>query len=109
MGSKDTQFQIGHSGGPGRPKGSKNKLAESYLQDLYEHYLEHGKEAIQWLFENDRAVYVKLIAQLIPKDLDIKHSGDITVQVVNYDDGESVPAEEDNDPMPQTHALKQVI
>jgi len=51
MGSKDTQFKAGQSGGPGRPKGSKNKLAESYLHDLYEHYLEHGKEAIQWLFE----------------------------------------------------------
>ena len=109
MASKDTQFKAGQSGGPGRPKGSKNKLAESYLHDLYEHYLEHGKEAIQWLFENDRAVYVKLIAQLIPKDLDVKHSGDIAIQVVNYDDGESVPAGEDNDLIPQVQALKQVI
>ena len=106
MASKDTQFKAGQSGGPGRPKGSKNKLAESYLHDLYEHYLEHGKEAIQWLFENDRAVYVKLIAQLIPKDLDIKHSGDVHIQLVQYADDAVGPVEK---PISQTQALKQVV
>ncbi len=109
MGSKDTQFKAGSSGGPGRPKGSRNKLAESYLHDLYEHYLEHGKEAIQWLFENDRAVYVKLIAQLIPKDLDIKHSGDVHIQIVKYADDDLMPAEKHNDPIPHVKALKQVM
>ena len=86
MGSKATQFQTGHSGGPGRPKGSKNKLAESYLQDLYEHYLEEGQAAIKRVCEERPDVYIQLIARLIPKDLDINHSGNVSVRVVNYAD-----------------------
>jgi len=86
MGSKNTQFQTGHSGGPGRPKGSKNKLAESYLQDLYEHYLEEGKAAIKRVCEERPEVYIQLIARLIPKDLDIRHSGDVHVRLVQYGD-----------------------
>ncbi len=86
MGSKNTQFKAGHSGGPGRPKGSKNKLSEAFLLDLYEHYMEEGKETIKRVCEKDPGLYVRIISQLVPKDLDISHSGDISVQVVDYGD-----------------------
>ena len=89
MGSKATQFKAGNSGGPGRPKGSKNRIAESYLQDLYEHYLEEGKAAIKRVCEERPDVYIKLIAQLIPRDLDIKHSGDVSVRIIKYADEEA--------------------
>ena len=52
MPSSDTQFQKGHSG---RPKGAKNKLAKTYLKDLYAIYLEGGKEIFyvkRFLIEN---------------------------------------------------------
>ena len=93
MGSKATQFQTGNSGGPGRPKGSKNKLSESFLHDLLEHYLEEGKAVIKRVCEERPEVYIQLIARLIPKDLDIKHSGDVTVQIVNFADEQADLAE----------------
>ncbi len=106
MPSEDTQFKQGHSG---RPKGAKNKLAKTYLKDLYAIYLEGGKKALKLLLEEQPREFVKLVAQLLPRDLDIKHSGDITVQVVNYCDDESVPAEKHNDLIPQAQALQQVM
>ncbi len=86
MGSKDTQFKKGNGGGPGRPKGAKNKLAKAYLKDLHEVYLEGGKEALKQVKEERPEGFLSLVARLLPKDLDVKHSGDVTVQVVNYED-----------------------
>ncbi len=86
MGSKDTQFKKGNGGGPGRPKGAKNKLAEIYLNDLHEVYLEGGKEALEQVKEEQPREFVKLVAQLLPKDLDLKHSGDVHVTIVKYKD-----------------------
>ena len=86
MGSKDTQFKKGNGGGPGRPKGAKNKLAKAYLKDLHEVYLEGGKEALEQVKEERPEGFLSLVARLLPKDLDVKHSGDITIQVMNYED-----------------------
>ncbi len=86
MASKNTQFQKGNGGGPGRPKGAKNKLAKAYLKDLHEVYLEGGKEALKQVKDERPEGFLSLVARLLPKDLDVKHSGDITVQVVNYED-----------------------
>ena len=47
MSKKDTRFQPGNPGGPGRPLGSKNKLSESFLQALAEDFEKHGKDAIR--------------------------------------------------------------
>ncbi len=83
MPSSDTQFKKGHSG---RPKGAKNKLAKAYLKDLHEVYLDGGKEALKQVKEERPEGFLSLVARLLPKDLDVKHSGDITLQVVNYED-----------------------
>ena len=84
MGSKDTQFKTGSSGGPGRPKGSRNKITKAYLKRLTEDFLEHGPEVLERIRSESPDVYMRLVAQLVPKDIDVKHSGDINVQVVNY-------------------------
>ncbi len=92
MPSSDTQFQKGHSG---RPKGAKNKLAKAYLKDLHEVYLEGGKEALKQVKEERPEGFLSLVARLLPKDLDVKHSGDVTVQVVNYEDESEEETEDD--------------
>ena len=45
-----------------------------------------AKEGLKRVMEERPNEFVKLVAQLLPKDMDVKHSGDITVQVVNYED-----------------------
>ena len=86
MANKDTQFKDGHSGGPGRPKGSKNKITKAYLDTIVEAFDKCGAEVVDRLIEKRPDVFLKLVAQLVPKDLDVKHSGDLTIQIVNYAD-----------------------
>lgn len=90
MASKDTQFKAGQSGGPGRPKGSKNKVTEEFLRVLAADFKKHGKSVIERVREESPDVYLRLVAQLVPKDLDVKHSGDVNVQVVNYEDDDKL-------------------
>ena len=82
MPSSDTQFKKGHKG-QGRPKGSRNKITKKYLESLLEAY---DPEVIERLKKDKPEVYIKLYSQLVPKDLDIKQTGDVTVQIVNYQD-----------------------
>ena len=86
MASKDTQFKAGSSGGPGRPKGSKNKITKAYLDTIVEAFDKCGAEVVDRLIEKRPDVFLKLVAQLVPKDLDVKHSGDLTIQIVQYSD-----------------------
>ena len=84
MASKDTQFKLGGSGGPGRPKGSKNKITKAYLKALTKEVTKHGAEVLERVRKESPEVWLRLAAQLVPKDIDVRHSGDVTVQVVNY-------------------------
>ncbi len=86
MGSKDTQFRVGQSGGPGRPKGARNRFSEDYVEAFAADFEEHGAEVFERVRIEQPGVYLKLAAMLVPKDLDLKHSGDVNVSVVNYAD-----------------------
>ena len=87
MGSNVTQFQPGRSGNPlGRKKGSRNKITKQYLDALAADFAEHKTEVFKKLREQDLAVYARLVAALLPKNLDVRHSGDVTVNIVQYSD-----------------------
>ena len=86
MASKNTQFKKGSAGGPGRPKGSRNKVSEEFLKVLAADFAEHGKSVIERVRKEDPAVYIRIVAQLVPKGLEIQHGGNINVSVVNYQD-----------------------
>ena len=81
----DTQFKKGHTG-PGRPKGARNKFSEDYVEAFAADFEEHGAKVIELIRIEQPAVYLKLAAMLVPKDFNLKHSGDVTIQIVDYAD-----------------------
>jgi hypothetical protein len=63
----------GQSGNPaGRPKGSRNRLSEDFVAALYSDFQEHGSAAIAACRTEKPDVYVRVIANLLPKDMTIK-------------------------------------
>src|SRR6202046_5538586 len=65
-------FKPGHPGGPGRPKGSRHALGETFIAALQADFNEHGEEAIKRTREEKPAEYVKVLASLLPKEVEIK-------------------------------------
>jgi hypothetical protein len=65
-------FLPGHPGGPGRPKGSRHALSESFIAALQADFRVHGEEAIRKTREEKPAEYVKVLASLLPKEVEIK-------------------------------------
>ncbi len=63
------QFVLGHTGMGGRPKGSRNKLGEQFLEALAQDFAEHGQAAIVACREERPTDYVKVEACLLPKEL----------------------------------------
>jgi hypothetical protein len=58
-------------GNPGRPKGSRNKLGEAFIEAMHEDFEAHGVAAIVKVREEKPDQYLKVIASILPKDLNI--------------------------------------
>ena len=67
-------------GNPGRPKGSRNKLGEAFIQALHDDFKEHGVAAIATVRTERPHEYLKVVASLQPKQIEIKDDafGDLT-------------------------------
>ena len=71
--SKPWQFKPGQIANPkGRPKGSRNKLGEDFVSALQEDFQLHGKKVIVEVRTDRPADYLKIIASILPKQLEIK-------------------------------------
>jgi len=66
---KEYRFKEGN---PGRPKGSRNKLGEAFLEALHEDFQANGKEAIETCRLEKPDAYLKVIASILPKQAEIK-------------------------------------
>lgn len=58
-------------GNPGRPKGARNKLGEAFLEALHADFAEHGVAAIVKVRDEKPDQYLKVIASILPKDLNV--------------------------------------
>ena len=57
--------------GGGRPKGARNKLGEAFIEDLLHSWEAQGPAVIQRVIEEKPEQYLKVVASLMPKDLNV--------------------------------------
>ena len=73
------QWKPGQSGNPGgRKQGAKQRLGESFVGDLLEHWEANGMVAIERVFKTDPGHYLSVMARVIPSEI-VHTTG-------NYDD-----------------------
>ena len=67
-------WKPGQSGNPaGRPKGSRGKFSDEFINDFYADWIAHGSEAIQQTREKHPSDYLRIAASLLPKHLKLDH------------------------------------
>jgi Family of unknown function (DUF5681) len=65
-------FKPGQSGNPkGRPKGARNRLGTQFLEALEADFNKHGAKAIALVREKKPEVYMRVVADLLPKEANI--------------------------------------
>lgn len=64
------RFLTGNIGG-GRPKGARNKLGEAFLEDMLADWEANGPAAIREVRETKPDAYLKVVASILPKDLNV--------------------------------------
>lgn len=64
-------FKKGQSGNPnGRPRGSRHKLTEAVLKAYADDFAHNGIAAVEKVRATDPATYLRVIASLLPKELE---------------------------------------
>lgn len=63
------QFKAGNPGGPGRPKGARNKLGEVFIKAVLEDFEANGIEALEKVRKTDPSTYMRVIASILPKEV----------------------------------------
>jgi hypothetical protein len=67
------EFKPGQSGNPkGRPRGARSKLSELFIEELYRDFQIHGVDAIKEVREVRPHDYLKVVASLLPKELNVR-------------------------------------
>lgn len=66
-------WKPGQCGNPnGRPKGSRNKLSDAFIRDLFADWSMAGPSAIQACRLEDPSAYLRVVASLVPKEFNIR-------------------------------------
>ena len=107
-------WKAGVSGNPaGRPKGSRSKLSEDFLADLYEDYQAHGKGVIAEVRRDHVETYFTHIMKLLPRDFKLEVSGTltrITHSIISANSNKALPdtSQEDHPILPGGDAMQAI-
>jgi Family of unknown function (DUF5681) len=72
-GEQQGRWIPGHSGNPsGRPKGSRNKLSEAFLQVLADDFDLHGQGVVEKVRTERPHDYLKIVASIMPKQMELE-------------------------------------
>jgi hypothetical protein len=80
--TKSGRFLPGNSGNGGRKPGSRNRLGEQFVEDLRQCWQERGAEALRRCAEEEPAQFVRVVASLLPKDVNINANVGVNAQSV---------------------------
>ena len=61
-------------GNPGKPKGARHKLTEDFVKAMHDSFVAHGPETIEAVRVEKPDQYLKVIASLVPKDVNLNVS-----------------------------------
>jgi hypothetical protein len=68
---RDTRFKPGQSGNPaGRPKGSRNRHSENFLNAFAQDFEQHGAAVSERVRKERPQDYLKVAASLLPKQME---------------------------------------
>ena len=70
------RFIAGNTGNGGRPRGARSKLGEQFLLDLADTWNEHGVEALRRCAVEEPVQFVRVIAGLLPRDVNLLEHDD---------------------------------
>jgi hypothetical protein len=75
--AKTGRFLTGNNGG-GRKPGSRAKLGEQFVSDLRDCWQKHGAQALERCALEEPAQFVRVMASLLPKDINLNVAVDVT-------------------------------
>lgn len=61
-------------GAGGRVRGSRNKLSADFISAMAKDFEEHGSDVIRIVRTEEPATWLKIVASMLPKELDINDS-----------------------------------
>jgi Family of unknown function (DUF5681) len=73
------KFEPGKSGNPaGRPVGARSKLGEAFIEAMLADFLAHGPATIERVRQEKPDQYLKVIASLMPREVNMRDLTDDT-------------------------------
>ena len=77
------RFLAGNSGFGGRPKGSRNRHSENFLAAFASDFEKHGPAVIAKVREEQPSVYLRIAADLLPREATLDVNVDILHDVTS--------------------------
>src|SRR6516165_3837662 len=68
---------VTHSCECGNRHRTRHLLNQEFMQALLLHFRQHGKKAIEKVARNQPAVYLKILALLVPREMKLEHGGGV--------------------------------